>query len=89
MRRSIADKATSLRVIRLLNVMDPSAVAVAVALFGILFIWSRRRNVKLPYPPGPKGLPLIGNLFDVPKQHEWLTYAKWSRDFGTFLFVHL
>lgn len=36
-----------------------------------------------PYPPGPKGLPILGNLFDFPKSEEWKTYDRWSKEFGT------
>lgn len=24
-------------------------------------------------PPGPRGVPLVGNLFEIPKSHLWLT----------------
>jgi hypothetical protein len=34
------------------------------------------------FPPGPKGLPLIGNLRDLPKDYEWLTYEKWGQELG-------
>ena len=33
-------------------------------------------------PPGPKGLPLIGNVFDMPKSKEWLTFAQWGEQWG-------
>lgn len=62
--------------------MDYSVYAVVAALFTVLVIRLQRRSPKLPYPPGPKGLPLIGNIRDIPSRQEWLTYAKWSRDFG-------
>lgn len=44
---------------------------------------SRKRNPKnLPLPPGPKGYPLIGNLFDVPKDKPWVAYNEWSKKYG-------
>ena len=36
-----------------------------------------------PLPPGPKGLPIIGNVLDMPTSHEWLTFAKWGVQWGT------
>ncbi|KJA29694.1 hypothetical protein HYPSUDRAFT_125785 [Hypholoma sublateritium FD-334 SS-4] len=42
----------------------------------------------LPLPPGPKGLPLIGNLGDIPSSFEWLTYHRWCKEFDTDI-LHL
>ena len=40
----------------------------------------------LPLPPGPKGYPLIGNLFDMPLQSPWVVYDEWRRTYGkTFI----
>ncbi|KIY72390.1 cytochrome P450 [Cylindrobasidium torrendii FP15055 ss-10] len=33
-------------------------------------------------PPGPAGLPVVGNLFDLATEHEWLTFAKWADKWG-------
>ncbi|EKM55852.1 uncharacterized protein PHACADRAFT_61472, partial [Phanerochaete carnosa HHB-10118-sp] len=44
---------------------------------------------RLKRPLGPKSLPIIGNIFDMPKAREWLTYARWSREYGTAQIVHL
>jgi hypothetical protein len=36
-------------------------------------------------PPGPPTLPIIGNLFQMPKDHEWKTYAQWAKKYGQFV----
>ncbi|KAK0242387.1 cytochrome P450 [Armillaria nabsnona] len=35
-----------------------------------------------PLPPGPAGLPLVGNILDMPADNEWLTFAKWGELYG-------
>jgi hypothetical protein len=55
-------------------------IAVGAAVFLVIYGFRKKRS--LPLPPGPKGLPLIGNIFDFPKSHEWEIYAKWSKEFG-------
>ena len=40
------------------------------------------RSRELPYPPGPKRIPIIGNLIDMPSKEEWVTYKKWSAQYG-------
>ena len=36
----------------------------------------------LPLPPGPKGYPLIGNLFDMPISKAWVVYDEWRKTYG-------
>ena len=36
----------------------------------------------LPLPPGPKGFPLIGNLFDMPVHKPWVVYDEWRKTHG-------
>ncbi|KAF5338850.1 hypothetical protein D9758_015574 [Tetrapyrgos nigripes] len=42
----------------------------------------------LPLPPGPKKLPLIGNLLDMPRTFEWERYDEMCRVLGTDI-LHL
>jgi hypothetical protein len=42
-----------------------------------------RRNTRgLPLPPGPKGLPLLGNIFQIPSEKPWKVYNEWGKVYG-------
>ena len=43
-----------------------------------------KRRKRLPLPPGPAGLPILGNVFGLPMKEAWLTYMKWTKRFSTF-----
>nr|BAL05171.1 cytochrome P450 [Phanerodontia chrysosporium] len=62
-------------------------VPYAFIVVGALVLFFRLRK-KPRFPPGPKGLPIVGNALDLPKAREWLTYAKWSRECGSDI-IHL
>lgn len=59
--------------------------SLAVALYLYSFRLRSKQRI-LPFPPGPKGLPIIGNLLDLPAKNEWLQYHKWSRQYGQLSF---
>nr|BAL05105.1 cytochrome P450 [Phanerodontia chrysosporium] len=61
--------------------MQTVVLAILFVFAIALPIYSRRKRYRLP--PGPRGLPIIGNILDIPAGREWLTYAKWSREYGS------
>ncbi|PPQ96376.1 hypothetical protein CVT26_004978 [Gymnopilus dilepis] len=64
-------------------------LVVATAFVTALFIYLRNASYRqMPYPPGPKGLPLLGNLLDLPRTSAWETYERWSKKFGSNI-LHL
>ena len=66
----------------ILSRFDTIPLAILTVLFGLtLYIWYLGKK-QLPYPPGPKRFPIVGNLFSMPSEEEWVTYRKWSDEFG-------
>ena len=41
---------------------------------------ARRRQSSLP--PGPKGYPIVGNLFDLPPTHVWEKFSEFGKQYG-------
>jgi hypothetical protein len=62
------------------------AGGVAVTLAYAVVRRQAARN-HLPLPPGPKPLPVLGNLLDIPREKEWLKYREWNERYGDV--VHL
>ncbi|KIK54565.1 hypothetical protein GYMLUDRAFT_232002 [Collybiopsis luxurians FD-317 M1] len=58
----------------------------AVAGLALLFLLKKRAQ-RLPLPPGPRGLPFIGNALSIPAERSWLTYHEWSKIFGDVVYV--
>lgn len=76
-------RAVIMPVIFLVLTLDILVLVFSLAAFYAIYDYQRRRG--LPYPPGPRPLPLIGNLLDIPKEFSWLTYSQLSNKHGDIL----
>ncbi|SJL09800.1 related to cytochrome P450 CYP2 subfamily [Armillaria ostoyae] len=64
-----------------------STLLATFLVFGVLLLYRRLSLNRRHLPPGPKGLPLIGNLWDVLTEYPWLTYAQWAATYGDILYL--
>ena len=37
-------------------------------------------------PPGPKGVPFLGFVRNIPHEYAWLTYAEWAKKYGDVMY---
>ncbi|KZT22559.1 cytochrome P450 [Neolentinus lepideus HHB14362 ss-1] len=70
--------------------------ALAIGAFSVFLLivkryryWRDVNPLGLPYPPGPKPWPIVGNYFQVPAQHPWFTYTEWGRQYGDIIYTRL
>ncbi|OCH92747.1 cytochrome P450 [Obba rivulosa] len=47
--------------------------------------WDTRRRM----PPGPQGLPFIGNKHQIPNVKPWRKFAEWNKQYGPVVSLHL
>jgi len=47
------------------------------------------RLASLPLPPGPKGLPIVGNLWDLDITSGWRKVAEWKKLYGSSHFCRM
>ncbi|KAL4072598.1 cytochrome P450 [Scleroderma yunnanense] len=61
--------------------------AACVITIGLWFVVRMiQRKSDLPYPPGPRGLPIIGNAFDIAMKEPHVTYTQWAKAYGDIVY---
>ncbi|KXN85410.1 O-methylsterigmatocystin oxidoreductase [Leucoagaricus sp. SymC.cos] len=64
--------------------MDRAVLALGGAW--IIYLLSRTRG-GTPLPPGPRPLPLFGNMFQIPQKDEWPIYEAWAKEYGPITYL--
>jgi len=44
----------------------------------------RQHLLRQKMPPGPRGIPLLGNVFQMPTELPWLRFADYTKEYGTW-----
>ncbi|KAI0289330.1 cytochrome P450 [Russula brevipes] len=70
-----------------MSTVDLLVLVLALATFMAIRDYQKRGG--LPYPPGPRPLPLIGNLLDIPREFSWLWYLQLSKKYGDIMSFHV
>lgn len=69
------------------GMMSLTYILATVFLAGLTFLWQRHsifrsRSRGCPLPPGPRPLPVLGNLFDIPIYYPWKKFLHWKESYG-------
>ncbi|KAF7348556.1 Cytochrome P450 [Mycena venus] len=62
---------------------------ISVLCLSFLIIGWARRTRRRGYPPGPRGLPLIGNILQIPQDRQWLKWAEWKAQYGDVIRISI
>ncbi|KZV92353.1 cytochrome P450 [Exidia glandulosa HHB12029] len=58
-------------------------LALAAAVLALVFLATRPlKRGDYPLPPGPRPLPVLGNMFDIPRAKPWLQFTRWAEIYG-------
>ncbi|KAJ7606947.1 cytochrome P450 [Mycena polygramma] len=69
---------------RLSSLLDWRSILVVALTTGGFYFYVRKKRSP-PLPPGPKGLPLIGNALDIPTANQWLKFAEFGDAWGNIM----
>lgn len=65
------------------------SVLLAVLVFVLLWLLGRKQSQQLRMPPGPTGLPIVGNLFQVDKKAPYKTVLKLTESYGPVITMNM
>ncbi|KAH7884762.1 cytochrome P450 [Phlebopus sp. FC_14] len=82
-----------LSAVRAASVTHDHVLLLGSLLAFVLVLWSsvrRKASARgLSFPPGPRALPLVGNMLSLNTAEPWLSYTTWKKKYGDLLYVRL
>ncbi|KAK7687261.1 hypothetical protein QCA50_009766 [Cerrena zonata] len=70
--------------------METILIVSGMSFLLLLFRWFKyRSSLSLPLPPGPKGLPIVGNVLDIPSSMPWKAFRDLSTIYGDVLLLRI
>ncbi|KAK7462916.1 hypothetical protein VKT23_007496 [Stygiomarasmius scandens] len=73
----------ALSMVQILKAFSSGIIARTLALTiltWLLYVFIRRSRARLP--PGPRGIPFIGNVLQMDNSRPWRTFTKWKQLYG-------
>ncbi|KAL4246690.1 cytochrome P450 family protein [Abortiporus biennis] len=68
--------------------LSPSTITFTFACLAIFLVYRLSRRT-FHLPPGPKPLPFIGNVHQLPIEHQEKAFAEWGRKYGDIIFIQI
>jgi len=65
-----------------------SPATIFIISFTIAAYLYHRKQKRSRLPPGPHGLPFIGNLLQAPTEAIWTTYERWIEQYGPLVYAN-
>lgn len=59
-----------------------SSVIAAAAFGGLVFYYALSLTRGKRLPPGPRRLPVIGNVHQMPVESPWMAFSEWGKTYG-------